>query len=48
MIEPPEIAGTAAQLAAVLHLTIPREEIRAVMGPRGRRRRTAGTLLTAP
>lgn len=33
MIEPPQITQTAAQQAAVIRLTIPREEIREVMGP---------------
>lgn len=33
MIDTPEITQTAAQLAAVIRLTIPREEIRNVMGP---------------
>ena len=33
MLEPPQITETAAQLTAVIHLTIPREEIRKVMGP---------------
>lgn len=33
MIDPPQITQTAAQLAAVIHFTIPREEIRDVMGP---------------
>jgi effector-binding domain-containing protein len=33
VIDTPEITQTAAQLAAVIRLTIPREEIRNVMGP---------------
>ena len=33
MIEPPRITQAAAQPAAVIHFTIPREEIRNVMGP---------------
>jgi hypothetical protein len=33
MIERPWITQTAAQLTAVIRLTIPREEIRNVMGP---------------
>ena len=33
MIEPPHITQTAAQQTAIIHLTIPREEIRHVMGP---------------
>jgi effector-binding domain-containing protein len=33
MIDRPEIAHTDAQPAAVIHLTIPRAEIRTVMGP---------------
>ncbi len=33
MIEPPRIVRTAAQPVAVIHITIPREEIRKVMGP---------------
>ena len=33
MIDPPQIAQTANQLAAVIRLTIAREEIRNVMGP---------------
>jgi effector-binding domain-containing protein len=33
MIGKPEIVQTAAQLTAIIHLTIPREEIRNVMGP---------------
>ena len=33
MLETPRIAQTAEQPAAVLHLTIPRAEIRKVMGP---------------
>jgi effector-binding domain-containing protein len=33
MIEPPTIQDIAAQSTAVIHLTIPREEIRQVMGP---------------
>ncbi|MEJ7811746.1 MAG: GyrI-like domain-containing protein [Gemmatimonadaceae bacterium] len=33
MIEPPQITQTAGQLAAVIRLTIPRAEIRNVMGP---------------
>jgi effector-binding domain-containing protein len=33
MIETPQIVQTAAQRYAYLHLTVPREEIRKVMGP---------------
>ena len=33
MLDTPEITQTAAQLTAIIHLTIPRDEIRAVMGP---------------
>jgi hypothetical protein len=33
MIDSPEIIQRAAQLAAVIRLTIPRREIRKVMGP---------------
>lgn len=33
MIDTPEVAQTVAQPAAVIHLTIPRGEIRNVMGP---------------
>lgn len=33
MIEPPQITQAGAQTAAVIHFTIPREEIRNVMGP---------------
>jgi effector-binding domain-containing protein len=33
MLDTPQITKTAAQLTAVIHLTIPREEIRNVMGP---------------
>ncbi|MDB5578202.1 MAG: transcriptional regulator, effector-binding domain/component [Bradyrhizobium sp.] len=33
MIDTPHITRTAAQLAAVIRITIPREEIRHVMGP---------------
>ena len=33
MIESPQITQTTARLAAVIHLTIPRSEIRFVMGP---------------
>jgi effector-binding domain-containing protein len=33
MLDKPEIVQTDAQLAAVIRLTIPREEIRTVMGP---------------
>ena len=33
MLESPQIVHTDAQLAAVIRLTIPREEIQAVMGP---------------
>ena len=33
MIDTPRICQTAAQLNAIIHLTIPREEIRNVMGP---------------
>ncbi len=33
MIDPPQIAQTATQPTAVIHLTIPRAEIRNVMGP---------------
>jgi len=33
MIDPPEIIETAAQRTAVIHLTIPRDQIQSVMGP---------------
>ena len=33
MLDTPEITETATQLTAMIHLTIPREEIRTVMGP---------------
>jgi len=33
MIDPPVILQTTPQLTAVIHLTIPREEMRTVMGP---------------
>ncbi len=33
MIDTPQITQTAVQLTAVIHLTIPREEMRTVMGP---------------
>lgn len=33
MLEKPRIAQTAAQATAIIRLTIPREEIRNVMGP---------------
>ena len=33
MIDPPQVMECAAQPAAVIHLAIPREEIRNVMGP---------------
>jgi len=33
MLDKPHIVQTAAQLTAIIHLTIPREEIRNVMGP---------------
>lgn len=33
MFDQPQITQTAAQAAAVIHLTIPREEIQTVMGP---------------
>lgn len=33
MIDTPQITQTSAQLAAVIHITIPRSEIRKVMGP---------------
>jgi effector-binding domain-containing protein len=33
MLETPQITESAAQRTAVIHLTIPREEIRNVMGP---------------
>jgi hypothetical protein len=33
MLDPPQITQTAAQLTAIIRLTIPREEIRKVMGP---------------
>jgi len=33
MIEAPTVTQTAARLTAVIHVTIPREEIRNVMGP---------------
>jgi hypothetical protein len=33
MLENPHITQTATRLTAVIHLTIPKEEIRNVMGP---------------
>jgi len=33
MIDTPRIVKTTAQLAAIIRITVPREEIRAVMGP---------------
>ena len=33
MLDTPQITQTAAQLTAIIRLTIPREEIRKVMGP---------------
>jgi effector-binding domain-containing protein len=33
MLDTPQITQTAAQLTALIHLTIPREEIQNVMGP---------------
>lgn len=33
MLDKPEITQTAAQLTAVIHVTIPRDQIREVMGP---------------
>ena len=33
MIEPPRILQTAAQTVACIHITVPRSEIRKVMGP---------------
>ena len=33
MIETPRIVDTEAQMAAVIHLTVPRDEIQDVMGP---------------
>jgi len=33
MLDAPQIIQTTAQLTAVIHLTVPREEIRDVMGP---------------
>src|SRR5579864_7406043 len=33
MIEPPRIVRITAQPTAVIHVTIPREEVRKVMGP---------------
>jgi effector-binding domain-containing protein len=33
MLDTPQITQTAAQLTAVIHLTVPREEIQNVMGP---------------
>jgi len=33
VIEPPKIVKTSAQLAAIIRITVPREEIRSVMGP---------------
>jgi effector-binding domain-containing protein len=33
MIDKPQIVQSAAQLAAVIHITVPRKEIRTVMGP---------------
>ena len=33
MIDPPQITQTAGLLTAFIHLTVPREDIRNVMGP---------------
>jgi effector-binding domain-containing protein len=33
MIDPPQLTQSVAQLTAVIHLTVPRKEIRNVMGP---------------
>jgi effector-binding domain-containing protein len=33
MLDTPQITETAAQLTAVIHLTVPRREIQSVMGP---------------
>jgi effector-binding domain-containing protein len=33
MIDTPQITQTTAQLTAIIHLTVPRSEIRSVMGP---------------
>jgi hypothetical protein len=33
MIDTPQISQTTAQLTALIHLTIPRNEIRSAMGP---------------
>jgi effector-binding domain-containing protein len=33
MIEPPKIIQTDEQITAIIHLTVPRDEIRLVMGP---------------
>ena len=33
MIDPPQVTQASARLTAVIRLTIPREEIRNVMGP---------------
>src|SRR5438445_805314 len=33
MIETPQVTQSAAQLSAVIHITIPRDQIREVMGP---------------
>ena len=33
MIETPQLTETSAQLCAMIHLTVPRSEIRTVMGP---------------
>ena len=33
MIDTPQITQTTPQLAAMIHLTIPRHEIRSAMGP---------------
>lgn len=52
MIDTPQIAQTAAQLTAIIRLTIPREEMRTVMGPGIRELMTAvtaqGIALTGP
>ena len=33
MIDPPQVVQTDHQLTAVIHLTVPRKDIQAVMGP---------------
>ena len=33
MLDPPQITRTAAQLTAIIHVTVPRDQIQIVMGP---------------